>query len=137
MYLLSFDVDELFLLHECVRQTREAPVYGTEHDLEFVQRVWDGVLALQGTERGTAYSLSLTRGECLQVTRQVSAREMQVARPIGREILTKVFAALREPEEADDVCTVPEAFLRGDFRTDPDADNCALADPGTGAAVES
>ena len=124
MMLIAYDADELWVVHEHVRQTRSAPDYGCEHDLDFVQRLWECILEPKPVE--------LSRGELLQITRQVSAQLMQGQRPIGREVLAKAFAALLQGEEPD-VEPIPLAFERAEYAdTDPDDG----AGSGADAAVE-
>ena len=112
MPTIDYSADELWVIHEHVRQTRSAPDYGCEHDLDFVRRLWACILDPKPME----FSL----GELLQVTRQVSAQLMQGQRPIGREVLAKAFAALVAGEEPD-VEPIPTAFLGAEYAdTDPD-----------------
>ena len=133
MPIVKLDQDGLWVLHEVVRQDRMAPAFGAEHDLEFARKLWDGILELeQPARKGSTYPLSLTRGELLQITRQVSALIMQGSRPIGREILKLAFAALCEPVEVENVA-IPTAYLSGDYDTDPDTDHRSLADSGAAA----
>lgn len=122
---LVLDEHEAWVLHEHVRMTRNAPEYGTEHDLEFIRKVWACIL-----EPG---EIDLTIGELLQITRQVSAQLMQGQRPIGREVLRKAIAALMVEEEADAIA-IPDAFVRAEYASE-DADDGT--DSGTGAEAES
>ena len=121
MPTIDYSADELWVIHEHVRQTRSAPDYGCEHDLDFVRRLWACILDPKPME----FSL----GELLQVTRQVSAQLMQGQRPIGREVLAKAFAALVAGEEPD-VEPIPTAFLGAEY-TDTDPDDGAGYAPST------
>ena len=114
---MMLDHDELWVIHEVVRQDRGAPAYGQEHDLEFVRRLQSAILETAGETKVTEVSFS--RGELLQVTRQVSSLAMQGARPIGREILTKAFTALDGEGTDGELTDVPAAF-RGIADTNPD-----------------
>lgn len=123
MPIIDYDTDSLWVIHEHVRQTRSAPDYGCEHDLDFVRRLWACILEPKPME--------FSNGELLQITRQVSAQLMQGQRPIGREVLAKAFAALVAGEEPD-VEPIPLAFQRDyDADTDPDEG------PGSGADAET
>ena len=121
----DYDADELWVIHEHVRQTRAAPDYGCEHDLDFIRRVQACILEPKPME--------FTIGEVLQITRQVSALLMQGQRPIGRDVLMKAFAALGTPEEVERE-PIATAFIGAlDADTDPDdgAGDGADAEVGT------
>lgn len=110
MPTLTLDQDECWVLHEWVRQERSAPNFGQEHDLAFVQRLWRAILDLDQPEKSRqSTEVKFTRGELLQITRQVSAMIMAGSCPIGKEILKKSFAALLDDMEVDDV-QVPDVF---------------------------
>ena len=112
--------DELWVLHEYVRQTRNAPEYGQEHDMAFMERLW-AVLQLCET-KGGVNPLECSRQELLQITRQVPATLMQGSIPIGRNLLRKAaFALLSETQEVDDVSSVwRNAYSSEDDGTDSD-----------------
>lgn len=110
MPVLSLDQDECWVLHEWVRQDRGAPTFGQEHDLAFVQKLWRAITFLEAPEQAGATSeIEFTRGELLQITRQVSIMVSMGSRPIGREVLRKGFVALLNDMEVGHV-QIPDAF---------------------------
>lgn len=116
--LLRFDQAELLIIHEHVRMDRNAPAFGQEHDAEFMQRIRQAVLRLEAPDKkGYPTEVELSRGECLQLTRQVSVGIVMGQRPIGKEILLKVFAALENEGDTDDV----PAIFRDGFAGEDDA----------------
>ena len=112
MPVLLLDQEECWVLHEWVRRERSAPVYGEEHDLAFVQKLWRAILTLSssGNEGGTT-EVEFTPIELLQITRQVSTMIAMGARPIGKELLKKSFTALLLDDnvEMGDV-PIPDVF---------------------------
>jgi hypothetical protein len=132
---LRLDQEQAWILHEHVRQTRNAPEYGTEHDIQFIQKLWSAILELdQAGREGRSTEIDFTHGELLQVTRQVSDQVRQGSRPIGREILKLVFAALQNPDDGEEAPDVPAVFKRAEYTDDgsssEDADDGADGNAG-------
>lgn len=132
MAIIRLDEDECWVLHEWVRRERSAPAYGEEHDLGFMTKVWRAILAFSTPgENGQhrAVDVDFTRGELLQISRQVSTLIMAGSRPVGREILKKALLALlgEDDEEAGDE-PIPAVF-RNAYEDDPNNSARSGADP--------
>ena len=115
-----------------MRLERSALAYDKEHDLGYMTKVWRAILAFSTPgENGQhrVVDVDLTRGELLQVTRQVSTLIMAGSRPVGREILRKAFLALlgEDDEEAGDE-PIPAVF-RDAYEDDPNNPARSGADP--------
>ena len=125
--MLTIDLreDDLWLIHEYVRQTRNAPEYGMEHDRDFMERIHAALLAFtpaDGQEQLESIDVSFTEAELWQITRQVSPQITQGSRKIGREVLLKVIAALARTEVPDDV---PALYRNAYTNEDDGADDNA------------
>ena len=99
---MKIDLEEAWMLHEYVRQARNAPEYGAEHDRDFIARIWSIIIGLE-QDKGATAELECSQGELVQITRQVPAGLMAGPRAIGRELIRKAAAAYLAAAGVDDV----------------------------------
>ena len=116
---MKIDGDEAWMLHEYVRQSRNAPEYGAEHDRDFVVRLWSILLELEQNKGATA-ELECSQSELVQITRQVPAALMVGSRAIGRELIRKAAAAYLAAAGVSDVPAIfRDAYASSDADSQP------------------
>lgn len=133
MITLKLDQSEIVLLHEYLRQTRNAPEYGAEHDRDFMVRLRKAFLVLETPElKGRTTNVEFSEGEIWQITRQISSQVMLGSRPIGLELLKKCWLALEQEENGND--DVPNAFRLAAYDDSGEDDG---ASHGTGEEIRA
>ena len=115
---LTFNLSELWVIHEWVRQDRAAPAYGQEWTTEFEEELQRAII-LATTGPSENVSVELTEGAVRQITRQMSINVQHGSTPTGKNILYACFAALSNKEKEDEQ-PIPTVFSTA-WGEDPDA----------------
>ncbi len=88
--LLLVDKDELWCIHDCVRQHDKL---GQEWDKEFLIRVMQAIVESTAAPTGTAVLLCYEE-ELWQIDRQIPSSLMIGTKPVGRNLLMKTMKLL-------------------------------------------
>ncbi|MCG3772639.1 MAG: hypothetical protein JW384_03854 [Nitrosomonadaceae bacterium] len=120
---MTFDLEELFIINEHVRQARTAPQYGEEHSAELRDKLFTALTFLWINPNITQAEVVFDKYECLLITRQIAFTFAIGSRPIGREILKKVIMHLTvEETPSKENIDVPTIFLNA-FDANDNADS--------------